>query len=241
MKRFVPTSMVAAATFGAALLAAGAAQAQLASGKGPIDVTADQLEMVDSQHLAIWRGNVEALQNGDRLVSDVLNVYFSGKPAATPGQPAAPAAPASSSGVGSDWGDVQRLVAEGHVFYVSKDQTARGDHAVYEAVPDTITMTGDVVVVQGNNVTHGDTLVIDVKTNHAVLTSNVQGRNHPERVRGVFYKANNPASPSAPGSATTGSATPGSATTGSTTAGSTTSGSTPPASGAAAAPASAKP
>jgi lipopolysaccharide export system protein LptA len=205
MKRIVPQApslALAAAAFGAALLAASAAQAQLAGGQGPIDVTADQLEMVDSQHLAIWRGNVEALQDGDRLVSDVLNVYFSGKPAAGPGQAAAPAPAAPSGGVGSDWGDVQRLVAEGHVFYVSKDQTARGDHAVYEAAPDTITMTGDVVLVQGKNVTRGDHLVIDVKTNHAVLTSNVQGRNHPERVRGVFYKANGAAAgtPAAPAS-----------------------------------------
>lgn len=207
MKRFT-LNLAALAAFACAALAAGGAQAQLASGKGPIDVTADQLEMVDSQHLAIWRGNVEALQDGDRLVSDVLNVYFSGKAAAGSPGAAAPA-PAASSGpsgaVGSDWGDVIRLVADGHVFYVSKDQTARGEHAIYEAVPDTITMTGDVVLVQGRNVTKGDTLVIDVKTNHAVLTSNVQGRNHPERVRGVFYNANTAASAPAPGAANPGS------------------------------------
>lgn len=174
---------------------AGAARAQLASGKGPIDVTADQLEMVDAQHLAIWRGNVEAVQNGNRLVADVLNVYFSGK--AAPGAPqASTRAPPTAGGAGADWGDVERLVADGHVFYVSADQTARGEHAVYEAVPDLITMTGDVVLVQGKNVTKGDKLVIDVKTNHAVLTSTAQGRNRPERVRGVFYNANG-ASPAA--------------------------------------------
>jgi lipopolysaccharide export system protein LptA len=161
-----------------------------------MDVTADQLEMVDAQHLAIWRGNVEALQDGNRLVSDVLNVYFSGKPS-----PGAPAAPAAGGAVGSDWGDVERVVADGHVFYVSKDQTARGDHAVYEAVPDIITMTGNVVLVQGQNVVKGDTLVIDEKTNHANVVSNVQGRNHPERVRGVFYNAKTATAPAAGASA----------------------------------------
>ncbi|HVY33500.1 MAG TPA: LptA/OstA family protein [Caulobacteraceae bacterium] len=199
MKRSAKISALAALALAGVVLAAGDARAQLASGKGPIDVTADQLEMIDAQHLAIWRGNVEALQNGNRLVSDVLNVYFSGKSAAG-SAPAAPAAPASAGGVGADWGDVERLVAEGHVFYVSQDQTARGEHAVYEAAPDMITMTGDVVLVQGKNVTKGDKLVIDVKTNHAVLTSTAQGRNHPDRVRGVFYNANSaaPASPAAP-------------------------------------------
>jgi lipopolysaccharide export system protein LptA len=60
--------------------------------------------------------------------------------------------------------------------------------------------------VQGKNVTKGDKLVIDVKTNHAVLTSTAQGRNRPERVRGVFYNAN---AATGPGAAT--STTPASA------------------------------
>ena len=199
MKRIAKAPLLAVAAFAALALTSGAAQAQLAAGKGPIDVTADQLEMVDAQHLAIWRGNVEALQDGDRLVSDVLNVYFSGKPSGPAAPAAAKGGPVAAGGVGSDWGDVQKLVAEGHVFYVSKDQTARGDHAVYDAVPDTITMTGAVVLVQGQNVVKGDTLVIDVKTNHANIMSNVQGRNHPERVRGVFYNTHNDATPPAAG------------------------------------------
>jgi len=193
MKRSSKIFVRAGAVLAVFALGAGEARAQLASGKGPIDVTADQLEMVDAQHLAIWRGNVEAVQNGDRLVSDVLNVYFTGKPAAgaaSPPPPQSAHAAATPGSAGADWGDVERLVADGHVFYVSADQTARGEHAVYEAIPDLITMTGDVVLVQGKNVTKGDKLVIDVKTNHAVLTSTAQGRNRPERVRGVFYNAN---------------------------------------------------
>jgi lipopolysaccharide export system protein LptA len=92
------------------------------------------------------------------------------------------------------------MVAEGHVFFVSQDQTARGEHAVYELEPDTITMTGDVVVVQGDNVVKGDKLVIQVKTGHANIISNATGRNKPERVRGVFYNGNTsaPNAPAAP-------------------------------------------
>ena len=167
-------------------LGAGAADAQLANGNGPIDVTADQLEMVDAQHLAIWRGNVEAVQQGNRLVSDVMNVYFSGTTAGSTAKPA-PKPAGAAPGIGQDWGSVKTLVADGHVFYVSTQQTARGNHAVYEVEPDTITMTGDVVVVQGANVIKGDKLVIQVKTGHADVISNVTGRSKPERVRGVFY------------------------------------------------------
>jgi lipopolysaccharide export system protein LptA len=192
---------LAIATLGAALgatLGAGAARAQIAAGNGPIDVTADQLEMVDAQHLAIWRGNVEAVQNGSRLVSDVMNVYFQGHGAGGQAKPKPAGQAGGVATVGSDWGSVQRLIADGHVFFVSTDQTARGNHAVYDLEPDTITMTGDVVVVQGENVVKGDKLVIQVKTGHADIISNTTGRSKPERVRGVFYNSNQ----SAPAAAT---------------------------------------
>jgi lipopolysaccharide export system protein LptA len=174
-------------------LALGPAVAQApgppAAGGAPVDVTADQLEMIDAQHLAIYRGNVEAVQNGARLICDVLNVYFDGK--AAPGAAPKPAAPglAVGPGGGQDWGSVQKLVAEGHVFYVSQTQTVRGEHAVYDLDPDVITMTGDVVIVQGANVVKGDKLVIQVKTGHTDIVSNATGRNKPERVRGVFYNS----------------------------------------------------
>src|SRR5262245_5962796 len=103
MKRF------AAALALATVLAAGRAQAQIAGGGGPIDVTADELEMLDSQKLAVWRGNVEAIQGQNRLLSDVLHVYFSG----SGGAPATGASGAAGQGLGKNWGDVQRLVAEG--------------------------------------------------------------------------------------------------------------------------------
>lgn len=164
---------------GASLLAAGA-RAQIAGGGGPIDVTADELEMIDAEKHAIWRGNVEAVQGTNRMVSDVLHVYFAGSSGP---------APAGGAGMGRNWGEVQRLVAEGKVFFVSPQQTARGSRAVYELVPDTITMTGDVVVVQGENVVKGDKLVIQVKSGHATVVSNETGRNKPERVRGVFYSS----------------------------------------------------
>jgi lipopolysaccharide export system protein LptA len=175
MKRF------AAALALAMTLAASGAQAQIAGGGGPIDVTADELEMQDAQKLAVWRGNVEAIQGTNRLLSDVLHVYFSGSSAA-------PAA-AGQQGLGKNWGDVRQMVAEGKVFFMSPTQTARGDRAVYEVAPDTITMTGDVVVVQGENVVKGNTLVIHVKTGQANFVSDETGRNKPNRVRGVFYSS----------------------------------------------------
>ena len=161
------------------------------AGNAPTDITADGLEVVDAQHMAIWRGNVEAVQNGHRLVCDVLTMYGTGQSASRSNPAPKPSAAATGgAGIGDSFGEIRQMVAEGHVFFVGDNQTARGNHAVYDVAPDTITITGDVVMVQGDNVIHGDKVVIQVKTGHADVISNVTGRNRPERVRGVFYNAN---------------------------------------------------
>ncbi|MEI9890341.1 MAG: LptA/OstA family protein [Caulobacteraceae bacterium] len=76
------------------------------------------------------------------------------------------------------------------MFYVTQTQTARGEHGVYDAAPDTVTMTGDVVVVQGKNVQRGDKMIMELKSGHTQVFSDAQGRNKPGRVRGVFYSEN---------------------------------------------------
>ena len=187
MRRLIRTFLTAS-VLGAALTCVPAA-AQIASGPnhdGPIDITADTLDKFDDQHLVIYKGNVEAVQNGARLVCDSLNLYFA--PAApAPGQPAPKPAGPSTATAGDGFGQLKQAVADGHVFYVTQTQTARGEHAVYDSEPDTITMTGNVVVVQGQNVLKGDKMVIDVKSGHTQVFSNAIGRNKPDRVRGVFY------------------------------------------------------
>jgi lipopolysaccharide export system protein LptA len=162
----------------AAVLMAEPAAAQFAAGGGPIDITADELELVDAQHLAIWRGSVEAVQNSNRLHADVLNIFFNGQPSSGSSSTGAP---------GRNWGKVQRMDAQGSIYFVTPTQTARGDHAVYELGSDTITITGDVIVVQGQSVVHGDRLLVDLKTNRATMVSDARGRGAPGRVRGVFY------------------------------------------------------
>ena len=174
--------LAAALLFVAIALVAHPARAQFAPGGGPIDMTADELELVDAQHLAIWRGDVEALQGRNRMRAETINIYFTGVPTSTGG--------ASGAAPGRNWGKVQKIEAEGKVFYISPTQTARGDHGLYEAASDTITITGDVIVAQGPSVVHGEKLTIDVKTGRALMVSNARGRGAPGRVRGVFYPNN---------------------------------------------------
>jgi len=171
--------------------AAPAKPAAGANDNGPLDITGDKADKFDDQHMVIYSGNVQAVQNGARLDCDVLHVYFD--PAApAPGATGAAAKPPANAAAGQDsgFGQIRQAVADGHVFYVTQSQTIRAEHGIYDAAPGTVTMTGDVVVVQGKNVQRGDKMVMDLKTGHTQVFSDATGRNKPGRVRGVFYSEN---------------------------------------------------
>ena len=156
------------------LLAASGARAQIETkSNAPIDITAAENEVQTAKCLAIWRGAVEALQGDSRLRSDTLTVYQAPKGVDASGQ--------------QSCGAIQKIVADGHVYYVTPDQHARGDHAVYVAADDQIVLTGDVIVVRGNDVARGDRLIINVTTKQFTLQSDTTGAGAPKRVRGVFY------------------------------------------------------
>jgi len=171
-----------------ALLATPAAAQIAQNSDAPVDLTADELEVVNAQCLAIWRGAAEALQDTSRLRADVLKIY--NRQGAT----------GKSGTTGSNCGGVQKIEAQGNVYYVTPQQRVRGDVATYDKVSDTIVMTGDVVAVQGKNVLRGERMTIHVKSGEAQMQTNARGRNTPGRVRGVFYPNDKqPAAQPAPG------------------------------------------
>jgi len=174
---------------GAALLAvcalAAPAAAQLARDTdAPIDLTADELEVVNAQCLAIWRGSAEALQADSRLRSDVLRIYSR-------------MGPAKAGGNGPACGATDKIVAEGNVYYATPAQRIRGDQATYTKADDTLIVIGDVVAIQGKNILRGSRMVIHTKTGEAQMQTSVKGPNKPGRVRGVFYP-NDKQQPAAP-------------------------------------------
>lgn len=174
------------------LLLCGQAVAQIAPGTsntGNIATTSDKLERYDDKHMTVLTGAVEALQNGARLVTDKLTIYSYG-PGEGPNAQAKPAAKAPGAPDDTSINGVKQMIAEGHAFYVTPNETARGERMVYDAEPDTITMTGNVVVVQGKNVLRGDKMVIDRKTGQTTVVSDATGRNNPNRVRAVIYNDN---------------------------------------------------
>jgi lipopolysaccharide export system protein LptA len=169
-----------------ALGVAGAAMAQLApQSNAPVDITADQLDVQNQKCLAIYTGDAEALQDTSRLRANTINIYNKTLP------PRSGAAQATGEPGSQNCGQLDRMEADGQVYYVTPSEVVKGDHAIYNAGDKTITVTGDVVVAQGKNVTAGTRLVINTDTGVATMASNVTGRGKSGRVRTVVYPNQN--------------------------------------------------
>jgi lipopolysaccharide export system protein LptA len=174
---------LAGASLGGLALAIGGAQAQI-TGDAPVEVAADLVEGLNSQGLVIYRGNVEAVQNTSRLRCSVLTIQFARRGG-------------GSGQTGGGFGDAERYICEGPVWYVTPREVARGNHATFDARNDIITLTGDVVLRQDQNVATGDKLTVNTKTNDSKLEANAPGAG-PNRVRSVLYPDSPPTPVQAP-------------------------------------------
>ena len=149
---------------------------------GPVDITADRSETFQQQRQSVWEGNVVAIQGGDKLQTPKLTVYF-----------ASSGRGAQSASAGPDMGRIDRMEAEGPVYFVTQTQRAQADHATYDATNDTVTMVGNVILVQDKNVVKAEKLVIDQKTGHSTLFPG--SKTEKGRVRGVFYPSGSSSTP----------------------------------------------
>lgn len=135
----------------------------------PIEISADALEVLQAEQVAVFSGNVDAIQGDMRLQASNIRVHYN-----------------SGGGTG---GEISRIDATGNVHVSSATETARGDSAVYNVVGEEVTMEGNVVLTQGGNVIQGDRLTIDLATGHSRIeggASMVSEGNDSGRVRGVF-------------------------------------------------------
>ena len=80
-------------------------------------------------------------------------------------------------------GVLSRVEATGNVYFVTPDQTIRGDRATYTPANDTIVLSGDVILTQGGNVMTGARLTYNTRTEAAEMDGGGQNG----RVQGVFY------------------------------------------------------
>ncbi len=167
-------AVLAIAAFFAGAFVAPAANAQLSESGGPVSYSAENLEYFDGERRLLLTGDVDIVQNDARLRADRITLYFS---QSTGG---------GQQGQGLASGDIERMIAEGEVYYVRPTQSARGNRAVYEIANDSVTFSGNVVVASDENVIRGDTLVLNITNRRTVIRPTQGGR-----VRGVFVPGDN--------------------------------------------------
>ena len=134
----------------------------------PIEITADSLEVKQSENLAIFRGDVDAVL-GDMLLRAALLLVHYRKGDGTSEEPG-----------------IARIDAEGNVFISSPDETAQGAKAIYSVDDQKIWVSGQVILTQGNNIIEGDQLELDLKSGESRVLSRKTGEGGGKRVRGVF-------------------------------------------------------
>src|SRR4029079_8226481 len=78
---------------------------------------------------------------------------------------------------------IKRLEARGGVVVTQKEQTATGDLGVFDMKTNTVTLTGNVMMTQGQNVLRGERLVVDLTSGVSRVES---GKNGQGRVQGLF-------------------------------------------------------
>ncbi len=140
------------------LLMANPAEAQISSEGGPIYINSERTESFERERRVLLTGNVDIRQGDARLRADTVTILFRG----ASGTGASPAVTAS-------FGQIERILADGNVYYVTPELKAKGDRGVYELATDTITMTGNVALMRDRDVAEGQTLRMEIASRRTTL------------------------------------------------------------------------
>lgn len=142
----------------------------------PVHITSRRLEVRDKDKIATFLGDVHVTQGDTNLTCQTLVVFYEQSAAAGTATITTQAAPGGQQ-------QVRRLLAQGGVVVNRKDQTATGHEGVFDMKSNTVTLEGDVVVTQCQNVVHGDRLVVDLTSGVSHIEA---GKSSHGRVEGLF-------------------------------------------------------
>lgn len=151
----------------------------------PVQIEAASLEVRDKNKMATFAGNVQVVQGDTTMKCQRLVVFYGEEVGIAQNGNPPPPKPAGDAKKSPQ--NIRRIEARGGVTVVTKDQNASGDLGVYDLLAKTITLTGNVVVSQGQNVIHGERVVVDTVTGNAKVEASGQGGGAtPSRVRALI-------------------------------------------------------
>jgi len=141
--------------------------------KQPIQITSDVLEAFNDKRLAVFSGNAVAVQGDLVIRSDKLLIYY--KKAAGVVKP-------KEAKEFEQMGDLDRIEAKGKVSIAKGTRVATGDEAVFDQDAQKITMTGNTVMREGNNVIRGNKITLLMDENRGIVEAQER-----KRVTATFY------------------------------------------------------
>ncbi len=188
-----------------------AATPMFGGGEGPIDITANRLDVDDTGKTATFTGNVKARQGDAAMETAALEVQYEGADIGSSGAPAAATPGAGTkikrifskspvvmtrapqdrvTGTSFDYDAINQVaVVNGDVEMTSgADRRATGDKATVDQQADTILLTGNVVAIQGRNQLKGERLFVERATGKTQLTSPGAAGEDPGRISTRFYR-----------------------------------------------------
>lgn len=153
--------------------------------KEPYKIDANTLEVQQKDNKATYSGDVVVVQGKITMRCTSLVIFFEQKKdEANKGQPKPAAAAAGPATPGAS--GLKRLECHGPVSVTQEKQTATSDLLVYEA--DIVTLTGNVILADGDNVQAGEKMVYNTKSGVGTMVGDKQN----QRIRGIFTPGSAP-------------------------------------------------
>jgi len=150
----------------------------------PVHIEAATLEVRDKDKVATFSGNVHVTQGDTGMRCKSLVVFYEQNEAEADKSKSVALANPGPGGQQR----IKRLEARGGVVVTQKEQTATGDLGLFDMQTNTVTLTGNVVMTQGQNVLRGDRLVVDLTSGVSRIESGKGGQG---RVQGLFLPGGN--------------------------------------------------
>jgi lipopolysaccharide export system protein LptA len=140
----------------------------------PVQIEAATLEVRDKNKTATFSGNVQVVQGDTTMKCQNLIVYYGQEIGIAGGNKPAPTpvtTTKSTPGMPQGAQNIRRIEARGGVTVITKDQNVKGETGIYDLESKKITLSGNVVVSQGQNVIRGERVVVDTVTGAAKVES----------------------------------------------------------------------
>ncbi|MDA8126404.1 MAG: hypothetical protein M0009_14625 [Deltaproteobacteria bacterium] len=151
----------------------------------PIQIVSDRLDAYNEKRMVVFSGNAVATQGIRTIRADRLIIYYKEE---KPEEKRPGTTAAKKQTDAEEMGALDRIEAKGHVIITEAERIVTGEEGVFEQDAQKITMTGDAVMREGNNVIRGNRIVVFIDENRGVVESSenkrVTATIYPNEVKG---------------------------------------------------------